>query len=70
MTDRNEPSTIRLLYLSAVLELFDLGLDTWEISKTLKNQECMVERALHEALTMRRNNARNIYRPPNPDAAC
>jgi len=49
----------RKLYLSAVLELWDRGFDTWQIAMTLRDDQATVERALHEALTMRKRENMN-----------
>jgi hypothetical protein len=49
-----ELSTIRKLYLSAIIELWDRGFDTCQIAKTLNDKEFAVERGLHEALGIRR----------------
>ncbi len=51
---RDEPSTIRKLYMSAILALWDRGFDTAQIAKTLNDKEFAVERGLHEALGIRR----------------
>lgn len=51
---RDEPSTIRKLYMSAILSLWDRGFDTAQIAKTLNDKEYAVERGLHEALSIRR----------------
>jgi hypothetical protein len=54
----NEPPTlIRQLYLSAVLSLWDKGMDTYQIAKTLNDDQANVERGLHEALSIRRKDA-------------
>jgi len=46
--------TGRALYLSAVLALWDKGMDTVQIAKTLRDDQAHIERALHEALDRRR----------------
>lgn len=51
---QDEPTLTRQLFLSAVLELFSRGMDTDQISIVLNDKEPMVERALHEALTLRK----------------
>ena len=55
--------TQRALYLSAVLSLWDKGMDTQQIAKTLRDDQAHIERALHEALNERRKqNAANEER--------
>jgi hypothetical protein len=51
-------ATHRRLYLSAVLELWNRGFDTFQIAKTLKDDQATVERALHEALEIIRQERR------------
>ncbi len=55
---RDEPSTLRLLFVSAVMELWQKGFDTQFIAKTLREDQALVERALHEGINMRRKAAR------------
>jgi hypothetical protein len=45
--------TLRDLYLSAVLSLWERGMDTWQIAKTLNETQANTERALHAALDKR-----------------
>jgi hypothetical protein len=50
----------RMLFISAVMELWRRGFDTWQIAKTLGDDQAAVERALHEGLELerkRRNHA-------------
>lgn len=44
--------TRKRLYLSAVLELWNKGFDTFQIATTIKEDQASVERALHEALEL------------------
>lgn len=44
----------RRLFFSAVLELWRRGFDTWQIAKTLRDDQAAVERALHQALDLER----------------
>jgi hypothetical protein len=44
----------RMLLLSNVIELWDRGMDTDQIARTLARQQEEIERALHEALEERR----------------
>lgn len=46
--------TQRKFYLSAVLELWRKGFDTYQIAKTIRDKESSVERGLHEALELER----------------
>jgi len=48
-----DSTTQRDLYLSAVLALWDRGLDTLQIADTLGDKEQHTERALHAALDRR-----------------
>ena len=59
MMFNDSPSTTRLLFLSAVIELWDRGFDTSQIAQTLKEKEQTVERALHEAKDLRRRELLN-----------
>jgi hypothetical protein len=43
----------RDLYLSAVLALWDKGLNTADIAETLREHQAHIERALHMALELR-----------------
>lgn len=47
-------STERLLFMSAVIELWDRGMDTLQIAKIIREPQEAIERALHEALDLRR----------------
>ena len=42
------------LFISAVVSLFDEGLDTYQISRTLGEPEASIERKLHRGLDERR----------------
>lgn len=44
--------TRRRLYLSAVLELWNKGFDTFQIANVIREDQASVERALHEALEL------------------
>lgn len=44
----------RRLFLSAVLSLWDRGMDTDQIARTLGEDQAGIERTLHEALEKRR----------------
>lgn len=55
MLDLDEKGELRRrLFLSAVLELWRRGFDTWQIGKTLNEDQAGVERALHNALDLER----------------
>jgi hypothetical protein len=54
-----EPDTERRLFLSAILALWDRGMDTDQIARTLRNDEGTIERGLHEALALRRREMEN-----------
>jgi len=43
--------------IEGVLKLWDMGFDTWQIAKTLREDQSRVERALHEGLEKRRREA-------------
>jgi hypothetical protein len=49
--------TARRLFLSAILALWDRGMDTDQIARTLRNDEGTIERGLHEALALRKREA-------------
>jgi hypothetical protein len=58
--DQDSP-TRRDLYHSAILSLWDKGLDTWQIAQTIGDTEADVERALHVAIDRRVRSRENYY---------
>jgi hypothetical protein len=46
--------TKRLLFISAVLEFWKLGRDTYDIARFMGCHECDAERALHEGMEIER----------------
>lgn len=56
MQAKNNSSDVlmRELFLSAVLGLWERGFDTWQMAKILTESQAHVERALHEALEIKR----------------
>lgn len=48
----------RKLFFSAILALWDRGMDTDQIARTLGEDQSGIERALHEALELRRRKKR------------
>ena len=45
----------RQLWVSAILALWDRGMDTQQIARTLNEDQASIERGLHEGLAQRRH---------------
>jgi hypothetical protein len=61
------PALQRQLWVSAILALWDRGFDTWQIAKTLRDDQAGIERGLHEGLALRRREKEKSKRMTETD---